>query len=224
MMTVDMRSVVRGGHLPDRIGFSATNLTANPALRPPFTGKIMNKKITGLLLLLLPFSVLSEPQITCVTDYDSVFKMYVFPAIGFLMLFGIFCIATAELFDINHKFRPRKGPWLVVVYVDAVVIGLGIMLASYTLNLVPDKKAVVNEAVMMSAPEVKKGLHYQKECILVSRNDTIVELRCRPDAVSETVPQIDYTRATEALTKAEVQYNALMVEVMGHNICRRESQ
>ncbi|SFF37691.1 hypothetical protein SAMN03159428_04895 [Kosakonia radicincitans] len=184
----------------------------------------MNKKITGLLLLLLPFSVLSEPQITCVPDSNSAFETYFFPAIGFVMLFGTFCIATSELFDINYKFRPSKGPWLLVVCVDAVVIGLGIMLASYTLNLVPDKKAVVNEAVMMSAPEVKKGLHYQKECILFSQNDTTVELRCRPDAVSETVPQIDYTRATEALKKAEAQYFELMVEVSRNKICRPESQ
>lgn len=220
MMTVDMRSVVRGGHLTDRTGFSVTNLTVNPALRAPFTGKIMNKKITGLLLLLLPFSVLSEPQITCVPDNNSAFETYFLPAIGFVMLLCAFCIATAELFDNNHKFRPSKGPWFLVVCIYAVVIGLGIILVNYTLNLVPDKKVVINEAVMMSAPVVKKGLHYQKECFLVSQNDTTVELRCGPDAVSEIVPQIDYTRATEALKKAEAKYFELMLEVSRNNICR----
>lgn len=178
------------------------------------------KKISGLLLLLLPFSVLSEPLITCRPDSYSAFETYYFPVIGFVLLFGTLCIATYELFDINHKPIPSKRPWLFVVCVDAVVIGLGIVLANYTLHLEPAKKAVVNEAMMMSAPEVKKGLHYRTECLLVSQTDTTVELRCKPDAVSETVTQDDYIRATDALTKAEDRYEKLMMQARRSNICQ----
>lgn len=178
----------------------------------------MFKKITGLLLLLLPFSVLSEPLITC--EPEGPFDTYFFPALGFVVLLFILYFATSELFNDAGKFRPSKGPWIFVVCINGVVIGLGILLASYTLHLVPDKKLVINKDVLMSAPDVSKGFHYQKDCLLVSKDDNSVELSCKPDATTEIVPLTDYTRAIEALTAAENLIGELQWKASKKNICR----
>ncbi|MBY6260033.1 hypothetical protein K3G69_26520 [Phytobacter diazotrophicus] len=178
----------------------------------------MYKKITGLLLLLLPFSVLSEPLITC--EPEGPFDTYFLPALGFGVLLLILCRATSELFNDAGKFRPSKGPWIIVVCVNAVVIGLSILLVSYTLHLVPDKKQVINKDVLMSVPDVSKGFHYQNDCLLVSKDDNSVALSCKPDATTEIVPLTDYSSAIKALTAAENLVRELQWNTRNKNICR----
>ncbi|HEC5277340.1 TPA: hypothetical protein ACNH4I_003417 [Serratia marcescens] len=178
----------------------------------------MYKKLPWLLLILPAFSAMSEPVITC--EPESVFRTYLFPFLGYCVLLIVFVSITAFLFDDASTFRTGKKPWLFVIAVNSVVTVLGILLTSYTLHLVPEKKAVVNEAVLMSAPDVNKGLHYQNDCIMVSRNDTAVTLNCRPDSRTEIVPLADYARATSALEDATAYLWKLKSKVSRNNICR----
>lgn len=182
----------------------------------------MYKKLPWLLLILPAFPAMSEPVITC--EPESVFRTYFFPAVGFCVLLMVFLLSiTAFLFDDASTFRTGKKPWLFVIAVNSVVTVLGILLTSYTLHLVPEKKAVVNEAVLMSAPDVNKGLHYQHDCILVSRNDTAVTLNCSPDSRTEIVPLADYAHATSALEDATAHLVELKIKVSRNNICRPAS-
>lgn len=178
----------------------------------------MYKKLPWLLLILPAFPAMSEPVITC--EPESVFSTYFFPAVGFCVLLIVFLSTTALLFYDSSTFITGKKPWLFVIAVNSVVTVLGILLTSYTLHLVPGKKAVVNEAVLMSAPDVNKGLHYQNDCILVSRNDTAVTLNCSPDSRTEIVPLADYAHATSALEDATAYLLELKIKVSRNNICR----
>lgn len=179
----------------------------------------MNEKLPWLLLILPAFSAMSEPVITC--EPESAFSTYFLPAVGFCVLLIVFVFSITDLLlDDASTFRNGKKPWLFVIAVNSVVTVLGILLTSYTLHLVPGKKTVVNEAVLMSAPDVNKGLHYQNDCIMVSRNDTAVTLNCRPDSRTEIVPLADYARATSALEDATADLWALKSKVSRKNICR----
>ncbi|MBP2199313.1 hypothetical protein [Pantoea cypripedii] len=178
----------------------------------------MNKKITGLLLLLLPFSALSEPLITC--KPEGAWDTYFVWAIFFFVLFMVFLIATSHLF---HKPRPGKWKWCFVVLVDAVVIWAGTLLAIHTSQLVPIKHAVVNEVALMSAPVVQKGLRYQTQCIVISRSDTDVALTCSPGARTETVSRTEFDRALKALREADDLRDELRIQSSFINICAPDS-
>ena len=181
----------------------------------------MNKKITGLLLLLLPFSALSEPLITC--KPEGAWDTYFVPAIFFFVLFIVFHIATSSLFPAKNKPRPGKWKWCFVVVVDAVVIWAGALLAIHTSQLVPIKHAVVNEEALMSAPVVQKGLRYQTQCIVISRSDTDVALTCSPGARTETVSRAEFDRALKALREADDLRDELRSQSSFINICAPDS-
>ncbi|KFX11076.1 hypothetical protein JV34_21795 [Pectobacterium atrosepticum] len=107
-----------------------------------------------------------------------------------------------------------------IIIANGIFIHLSLLLFNYIRDTPLDLKPVINTEMILSQPEVVRGIHYKSECIIISRNLETVELRCKPDAAIETVSTKDYDNALNALISADLQIVTLGLEIIKTNICR----